>query len=126
MNGRDYAPKNTVERWLKLNPGNLIYKRAEGATPDESDIAAIFEPITLTEDLLIKLGAKQLGSIYSLEIDELSRLSIYPTENAFELQAIDPETGNDLVDSFVSLKIDDKIHSLQNIFRDLSGKELTK
>ena len=84
------------------------------------------KPIPLTKDWLYEFAAHQFGNYYSFEINELSRLTIYQIENkfGFELQLIDPETGDDVVDSFVPLEIDSTVHALQNLMKVLTGKEL--
>ena len=104
-----------------------IYQRAEGATPDESDIAAIFEPIPLTEEWLIKFGLPKREVITNPE-----NYNEYSIREDFDIYCHMDRSGNCLLwgecdegEDFFIIKYD-TVHEFQNIFRDLTAKEVTK
>lgn len=114
-----------------------IYARAEGATPDKSHIAEIFEPIPLT-DWSIKLGFEQNerrdtdspcvlwkvdGGWMYLNIMFFTDEKGKPSGGYWIILENYDNSGN-LVGSINLGKDYYHIHELQNVYRDLSDKEL--
>ena len=102
-----------------------IYQRAEGATPDETHVAEIFELIPLTEDWLIKFNFK-------IEIDlEEGKIFINKDSNwKFILQFYEFTSNNEgayyLIEYLGQLEVKiEHVHHLQNLYSVLTGKELT-
>ena len=105
-----------------------IYQRAEGATPDETHIAEIFESIPLNEDWLIK---SNLEKRQVLTIVGISTYYEYSIRNDFDIYCYIDKSGNCSLygeciigEDFFIIKCD-TVHEFQNIFKVLAGKELT-
>ena len=97
-----------------------IYQRAEGATPDESDIAAIFEPIPLTGEWLSKLGIEFEKALegHIIDLQNENTLVVDDSEGKYYYQ-IGHGSG------WTNAHYIDYVHQLQNLYFALTAKELT-
>lgn len=106
-----------------------IYQRAEGATPDESDINMIFEPILLTENWLLKFGFAIDQDFYNTQVklwqsnSGFNYLALNKNDDGYEtcLGYHHPQIEKIRILINECLKY---VHQLQNLYMALTGKEL--
>ena len=98
-----------------------IYERAEGATPGESEVDSVFEPIRFTEQWLKDLGGlKKQSGYYSFdEQSELPNFRFFYYKGNVHCSLGDDNNG-------VTFRVIKYVHELQNLWYSLTGKELKK
>jgi len=99
-----------------------IYQRAEGATPDSSHVAQLFQPIPLDEQWLKKFGFEHRAlRVFYIKIPNRGwHLGIKLTSNDEGIVMI----KNDGFDTAILNQDIKYAHQLQNLYHALTGEEL--
>ena len=108
----------------ELRIGNLVYCTQDhvniNITPSDFQIAGQFEPIPLTEEILLKCGAKLNNYLWhEIKIKPFGNI-VVEIDNYKVIAELVQERGYTL--AYPPL---DYVHQLQNLYFCLTGEELT-